>query len=151
MGSSLGGGFDTERTGLERKALPGEFLDALSRDLRASANISSVFGSPVERGGTTVIPVARARWGMGGGGGNRGAGFDQRAPAANESRTGSGGGGGGGIVVEPAGYIEISGGRSRFRAIRHRGQLLAAARLLALATAMRAVSFFIAERRTRRR
>lgn len=65
----------------------------------------SIFGQAVEYDGVTIIPVARSRWGFGGGSGSDGA----------EGPTGSGGGGG--ANVRPVGFIEIIGGRARFRRI----------------------------------
>ena len=43
------------------------FIERLAKQLGATANVTSVFGEPVERDGTTVIPVARFKWGFGGG------------------------------------------------------------------------------------
>lgn len=68
---------------------------------------SAVFGEPVERGDTTVIPVAKARWGFGGGAG--------RSPRASDSDTGYGGGGG--MMASPIGYIVIRSGTAEFRPI----------------------------------
>ena len=58
----------------------------------------------VERAGVTVIPVAKARWGVGGGSGTQGA----------ESE---GTGGGGGVMVSPIGFIEVRDGSSSFKPI----------------------------------
>lgn len=80
------------------------FLERLAGRMGAHAGASVVFGEPVERGGVTVIPVARARWGFGGGAGSRGG-------------EGGGSGGGGGMIVSPVGYIEMQEGQSRFRPI----------------------------------
>ena len=41
-------------------------LTRLAESLGANAAASAVFGTPVERDGVTVIPVARVRWGFGG-------------------------------------------------------------------------------------
>ena len=74
----------------------------IAEKLGASVKASKVFGDPIERGGVTVIPVARARWGFGGGGGRD-----------KSDRPGSGGGGG--AVMSPIGYIEIhADGKTRF-------------------------------------
>lgn len=85
---------------------PGGLFEKLAEQLGATAQASHVFGEAVERDGVTVIPVAKARWGLGGGSGRQG-------------RLGrqEGMGGGGGVVVQPAGYIEIKGGETRFRPI----------------------------------
>jgi uncharacterized spore protein YtfJ len=82
------------------------FLDRLANELAGS--VCSVFGPAVERGGVTVIPVAKARWGMGGG--SRPQKRDGEAPQ-------NGVGAGGGAIVKPMGFIEVTEGRSRFRPI----------------------------------
>ena len=84
------------------------FLDRLADELAGS--VCSVFGSPVERDGVTVIPVAKARWGMGGGSGA------QRA--AQEAGSEAGVKAGGGAMVKPIGFIELANGKTKFRPIR---------------------------------
>jgi uncharacterized spore protein YtfJ len=84
-------------------------LERLGQQLTSSATAQAVYGTPVERDGITVIPVARARYGFGGGGG----GGTQENEAA-----GSGAGAGAGVSLTPVGYIELREGRSRFRPIR---------------------------------
>ena len=85
------------------------FLDTLADELAGTLN--SVFGPVVERDGVTVIPVAKARWGMGGG---------LRPYAKSESERGAerGVGGGGGAMVKPIGFIELVNGKAKFRSIR---------------------------------
>ena len=80
---------------------PGGFFEKLAEKLGAVAQATRIFGEPVERDGVTVIPVAQARWGMGGGAGKRPKGV----------------GGGGGAVVSPRGFIEIRSGAARFKPI----------------------------------
>jgi uncharacterized spore protein YtfJ len=77
------------------------WFEKLAGRLGDSAQAVAVFGDAVERDGLTVIPVARARWGMGGG--------DRRSNGED-----AGVGGGGGATVAPIGYIEIRGGSTRF-------------------------------------
>src|SRR3954463_13790922 len=79
------------------------FLERLAETLGGQAHAQVVYGEPIERGGLTVIPVAKARWAFGGGGGRK---------AGDE-----GSGGGGGVMVSPIGYIEVKDGESRFRPI----------------------------------
>lgn len=86
--------------------LDASFLDHLTQQLEAGANAKAIFGDPVERNGTTIIPVARARWGVGGG-----SGMQPNSKAA-------GTGGGGGVIVAPVGFIEICEGRAKFKPIR---------------------------------
>jgi uncharacterized spore protein YtfJ len=81
-----------------------ELAAQLAERLGGSVRASAVFGKPVERGGVSVIPVARARWVFGGGSGTDG---DQR-----------GGGGGGAGTVRPVGYIEVRKSGAVFRPIR---------------------------------
>jgi uncharacterized spore protein YtfJ len=64
----------------------------------------TAYGEPVERDGTTVIPVARVRFGFGGGLGKK--------READEGR-----GGGGGAQITPVGFIVIHEGEARFQRI----------------------------------
>jgi hypothetical protein len=77
--------------------------ERLAGKLGANANARTVYGDPVIRGGTTVIPVAKVAYGFGGGAG----GSDQ----------GRGEGGGGGVSATPVGYIEITSEGTSFRRI----------------------------------
>ncbi len=70
------------------------------------ADARTVYGAAVERDGTTLIPVARIRYGFGGGTGTK----------ASEGQRGRGAGGGANIA--PVGYIEIRNGLVRFRRMR---------------------------------
>ena len=79
------------------------FVERIAELVQLHANAKQVYGEPVERDGTTIIPVARVQWGFGGGGLGRG--------AAER------GGGGGGARAMPVGYIELRDGASRFRPI----------------------------------
>ncbi len=102
------------------------FVERLAKRTGATAKASAIFGKPVKRGGVTVIPVARARWGFGGGSG--------------VSPEGSGGGGGGAGWVSPVGYIEVRDGEAVFKAIPNRGPLgvaIAALGVAAIAIAHR--------------
>ena len=85
----------------------GTFLERFAYNVGNSATAATVFGDPVERGGITVIPVAKARWGVGGGAGSN----------PSDASRGEGTGGGAGVAVTPIGYIEVKDGRARFRPI----------------------------------
>ena len=91
----------------ERADLANELLEQIVQTVGRKANVSSVFGEPIEREGLTVIPVAKARFGFGGGGGS----------GSREGDEGGGGGGGGGALVSPIGYIELHDGSAEFRRI----------------------------------
>lgn len=79
------------------------FVARLAEVIQVHANAKQVYGEPVERDGTTIIPVARVQWGFGGGGIGRG--LSER------------GGGGGGAQAVPAGFIELKQGVAEFRPI----------------------------------
>jgi uncharacterized spore protein YtfJ len=79
-----------------------------------SANVRAVYGEPIDRNGTTVIPVAHVRYGFGGGSG--------RQPAKGQEGTGAGGG----VRVTPVGYVEMCEGKVRFRPIRAGSTLMRA-------------------------
>lgn len=81
-------------------AVPAPFLDRLTQQIERGANIKAVFGEPIERNGTTVIPVGRARWAAGSRGGS-----DPKARM------------GGAAVISPVGFIEVRDGCATFKAI----------------------------------
>lgn len=81
-------------------------LERLAERLGGQAGVAAVYGTPVERDGVTVIPVAKVTWGLG----VRGA--TKIAAEDSEPR------GGGGVMAAPLGYIEIVQGQPRFRPIR---------------------------------
>jgi uncharacterized spore protein YtfJ len=89
-----------------------ELLATVADRIGARFNAASVFGTPVERDGVTVIPVATIRFGIGGGGGSD----------AGKGQGGEGGGGAG--TATAAGYIEIKNGRSRFVPAVHPARML---------------------------
>lgn len=113
----------------ERSQLVNELLERIGETVGGRAQVSAVFGEPVERAGLTVIPVAKARFGFGGGGGS----------GSREGDEGSGGGGGGGAAVSPVGYIEVRDGSARFKRISTPTDLVAlvAAASIAAVTAKR--------------
>jgi hypothetical protein len=86
-------------------------LEKLVDKVGGKASVKAVFGEPIVRGGKTVVPVAKIRWGFGGGGGT-GTSETQEGP-----QTGSGSGAGGGVTAEPIGYLEIDEAGAAFRPI----------------------------------
>jgi uncharacterized spore protein YtfJ len=66
------------------------------------AGARAVYADPISAEGTTIVPVAKVRYGFGGGSGKKGG--DPR----------EGGGGGGGFVAHPIGYIELSSAGTRY-------------------------------------
>ena len=102
-----------------------ELVRRIGQTVGDRAQVSTVFGEPVEREGITVIPVAKAWFGFGGGGG-----------AGVREGEGSGAGGGGGVAVSPVGYIEVRDGTAQFKRVTTPVDLfalVAAASLAALA------------------
>jgi hypothetical protein len=65
--------------------------------------IDKVFGTPITKGGTTVVPVAELRVGFG---------FGSGRDAAEE-----GGGGGAGLRMVPRGYIKVTADGVEYRPI----------------------------------
>jgi uncharacterized spore protein YtfJ len=92
------------RAEVSREVGSTDFVQRLAKRVGLSARASAVFGDPVEQKRVTVIPVAKARWGVGGGSGGR--------PGEEGS------GGGGGSIVTPIGFIEVREGEARFVRIR---------------------------------
>jgi uncharacterized spore protein YtfJ len=90
-----------------RTELVDELLDRIGQTVGQKAQVSTVFGEPVERDSVTVIPVAKTRFGFGGGGGT----------GTKQGDEGTGGGGGGGAVISPVGYIELRNGGAEFKRI----------------------------------
>lgn len=84
-------------------------VEMLARRVGAYAAASAVFGTPAERDGITVIPVAKVRWGFGGGGGR---GIEEGNETGDISE---GSGGGGGVAASPLGFIEIRDGHAEFK------------------------------------
>jgi len=89
---------------------PGDrVLERLAERLGAKAGVHAVFGEPIRQGDTTVISVARIRWGFGGGSGTA---------DGPETGTGTGSGGGGGVSASPVGYIRVGPNGTAFEPIR---------------------------------
>lgn len=88
-------------------------LSMLADRVGARFDASTVFGTPVERDGVTVVPVAVVRFGFGGGAGGDSA----------KDQDGEGAGAGG--MVAASGYIELKDGRSRFVPIVHPARMVA--------------------------
>jgi len=109
---------ETAEEELDSKTTP---FGRLAEKLGVTARAATVFGEAVERDGMTVIPVAKARWGLGGGSGKHGIGGHRE-----------GIGGGGGVIVQPVGFIEMSNGESRFRPIVTPGTWLGIAGVVSL-------------------
>ncbi len=80
--------------------MPDSLIERIASLIHTHADAKQVYGEPVERDGTTVIPVAKVQWGFGGG--TLGQGLHER------------GGGGGGVRATPAGFIEIRNGKAEF-------------------------------------
>jgi uncharacterized spore protein YtfJ len=98
-----------------------EFLARLAERVGARFDASNVFGTPVERDGVTVIPVAAIRFGLGGGGGSD----------PQKGQDGEGGGAAG--SASATGYIELKDGRSRFVPVIRPARMLLLIGLMSLA------------------
>lgn len=89
--------------------------------LERSLSIRHVYGDPVVRGNTTVIPVAKVAYGFGAGGGrgpHRGRpgarNHDAEGEEHRHAAQGAGAGGGGGVRMSPVGALEIGPDGTRF-------------------------------------
>ena len=83
-----------------------ELLATLADRIGARFSAASVYGTPIERDGVTVVPVAAARFGIGAGGGSD----------PSKGQDGEGGGAGGGVTS--AGLHRAQGRSQPFRARR---------------------------------
>ena len=88
-------------------------LAKLAEQIGARLSVSTLYGTPVERDGVTVIPVGAVRFAYGGGGGS------------DASGNGTGDGGGAMGAGAATGYIELRGGKSRFVPVIHPARMLA--------------------------
>ena len=87
-------------------------LESVKREIAERLTAHTAYGEPVTVDGVTVIPVARIMVGYGAGGGVGEAKRPQDGGEAAPPPTGGGGGGGG--VVQPLGFIEVSGTGARW-------------------------------------
>lgn len=132
-GETQDSGLDEAKAAAERDRLVDRIMAGLSERFGGSSVGETIYGTPVERDGVTVITVARIRT-MAGAGAGSGSG-----PA--ESGSGEGAGGGVAVVGDPVGYIEISGGHAVFRPVRGVPNPLAIlAFALAVAIMLRAIA-----------
>lgn len=102
------------------------FLERLANQMGLRTSAATIVGTPIERDGITVVPVARASWGFGGGGGHGGEG----------ANAGEGSGGGGGASVRPVGYIELKNGQATFHPVFDPNTMLQVAATVATGIAM---------------
>jgi uncharacterized spore protein YtfJ len=98
--------------------MQGEELIAYIRSLGEHAGVKTLFGDPVTAGTTTIVPVAKIAFGMGGGMGKG---------RKTEGDAGGGGGGGGmWFLGGPSGYIEMTPAGTRYVAISQRKRMAGA-------------------------
>lgn len=109
------------------------FPAKIGEQLSSALGAGIVFGTPIEKGEKTIIPVTSVMWGFGGGGGAGEAPASKKEketdkPAGNPEEetpeqdekgkkkvaSGAGGGGGGGLKNRPLGVYEITDARTRF-------------------------------------
>ena len=106
-----------------------DFIERMAERVGGKASVRAVFGDPIERGGVTVIPVAKVRWGFGGGAGTGPVAVGPGRPGASPlsdatvspgsapDATSSGTGGGGGVTADPIGWLEIGPDGASFQPI----------------------------------
>jgi uncharacterized spore protein YtfJ len=129
----------------EIQAAQSTFLDRLSEKIAETGSVRAVFGAPIERDGITIVPVARARWGLGGGGGSN------AGPEGRTGVTGQGSGGGAAGSICPIGYIELSEGSTIYRPIRNPQVMLLAGAVMFMGLLRALVRIFAVSPRGRAR
>lgn len=107
-------------------------LTKLIESLGGTASAQAVFGTPIEKDGVTVVPVARVRYGVGGGGG-RGQGRKKRDTGDVDQ---VGYGHGGGVQASPVGFIELRDGEATYKRIADPTRSVAVALLFPLVAAV---------------
>lgn len=105
---------------LQRPNEVGVLIAGIAERLGGSASARAVYGEPIERDGTTVVPVATVRFGYGGG-----------RSLKKEQEPGAGLGAGAGARITPVGFLEIRSGETKFRRIKVPSPFLRGALLLA--------------------
>ena len=100
----------------------GALVSGIAERLGGAASARAIFGDPIDRDGTTIVPVATVRFGYGGG---RGMGKDK-----DQQQPGSGLGVGAGARIAPVGFLEIGPQGTKFRRIKQPSPLLRGALLL---------------------
>jgi len=95
-------------------------IEDLLRKAKDTVDIHQVFGEPYDRGGVTIIPVARI---TGGGGGGKGT-----APGSAEEGTGMGYG----FRAEPAGVYVIDGTKVTWQAAVNANKVIAGSFVIAI-------------------
>jgi uncharacterized spore protein YtfJ len=89
-------------------------FESLAEPLRRSAQVNTIFGTPIAAAGRTIIPVARVRYGFGVGAGS------ETESEGDETEEELDLGGGGGVGAVPLGVLDVSARRTRFVPIRGR-------------------------------
>jgi uncharacterized spore protein YtfJ len=109
-------------------------FEPIAELLERSLSIRHVYGEPVNRGDTTVVPVAQVVYAFGAGGGQaprrtRKSGSDESPPDIDARPEAQGAGGGGGVRMTPVGALEIGPTGTRFVPIHPLTRLLGAGAL----------------------
>lgn len=92
-------------------------FEPIAEVFERNLSIRHVYAEPVQRGETTVIPVAKVAYGFGAGGGRRPVSRAGRATTSSAGSSGTeaqGGGGGGGARLTPIGALEVGPRGTRF-------------------------------------
>ena len=76
-------------------------MDVTMDKLRAMVDADTIVGTPIEKGGVTIIPISKASFGLATGGSD----FPTKNPGGL-----FGGGGGAGVTITPVAFLVVSGG-----------------------------------------
>lgn len=103
------GAMDEARKAAEQVSLTDRLIERIVDRFGGRVGVQALFGEPVERGESTLVPVGRLRWLFGAGTGS--------ASIPGGDGSGDGSGGGGAAIADPVGYIEMGPSGIRFRPI----------------------------------
>ena len=100
---------DEARDAAEHGGLTDRLIERLVERFGGRTGVQALFGEPVERGESTIVPVGRMRWLVGAGSGG--------ASIPGGDGSGEGSGAGGAAIADPVGYIEMGPSGVKFRPI----------------------------------
>ena len=111
------------------------------KDVVGQATAGRIFGTPIQRDGVLVLPVARISSGGGGGSGSG---------PAEEARDATGGGGGFGLTARPAGVFVLRNGHVSWRPAVDINRIVLGGQVVAIVAFLVARSVLVAHRRAGR-
>ncbi|MCL3860097.1 GerW family sporulation protein [Actinotalea sp. K2] len=118
----------------------------ITRTAGDALSVRRAFGTPVQHGDVTLVPVASVAGGSGSGYGTAEVGGDAARGASRGDGTGTGGGGGFGLRVHPIGVYVVQGAQVRWQPALDLGRVILGGQVVG-AVAVIALSWAIRGRR----